>query len=109
MSVGFVHRVAILRKSPASEDDWGFPAGSEVVVASDVPALIQARRVGSRESAVPLDVPVANGVGFFAVGSDIRSGDVVVRGSERWEVMGLPRDAGGAGHHLEVDLRRIEP
>ncbi len=38
-----------------------------------------------------------------------RAPDRLKKGALVYELVGLPRDAGGRGRHLEADLRRVSP
>jgi len=106
MSVGLVHRVDLYRDSATGvEDEWGVPGETVARVASAVPALVQPR--ASREQPVPSGVEISDALIFVPFGTDLRAGDLVVLGSASYRVVGIPLDAGGAGHHLEASGRRV--
>lgn len=68
-----------------------------------------ARELPSGESA---GVAVSDAIGFLpitAATSSLRAGDRIHANGFTYELLGLPRDAGGRGRHLEADLRRVTP
>jgi hypothetical protein len=108
MNVGLVHRVTISRESPTGgEDEWGVPVEAVEDVALDVPSLVQAR--SSRELPRPEGVEITDALIFLPYGTNVRADDLIAYGAEVYRVVGIPADAGGAGHHIEVAGRRVHP
>ena len=57
-------------------------------------------------------VAIANAIAFLPIvasTSSLHAPDRLKLGTLVYELLGLPRDAGGAGRHLEADLRRVTP
>lgn len=55
-------------------------------------------------------VAISNAIAFLPIAaatSNLRAPDRLKLGALLYELVGLPRDAGGRGHHLEADLRRV--
>lgn len=52
-------------------------------------------------------VALSDAIAFLPTGIALRTPDRIVKDGLVYEVLGLPRDAGGRGRHLEVDLRRV--
>lgn len=107
MHVGMVHSVDILRDLPTGgEDEWGVPVEALQTVASGVSALVQDR--GSREQPRPTGVEIVDALIFLPLTTNVRADDLIAYGLARYRVVGIPIDAGGAAHHLEVSGRRVE-
>lgn len=108
MNVGLVHRVSILREGPVGgEDEWGLPLESLETVATNVPALVQDR--GSREQPRPSGVEIVDALIFLPWGTNVRADDLIIYGPQPYRVIGNPQDAGGAGHHIEIAGRKVDP
>jgi len=104
--VGLIHRVDIYRASPTgSEDSWGVPAETSLLVAAAIPALVQPRAAG--EQPMPSGIEITDALIVLPWGSDVRADDLIVLGSDSWRVVGDPLNAGGAGHHLEASGKRV--
>lgn len=54
-------------------------------------------------------VSFSNAIGFLPIGTVLSPRDRITFGAAVYEVLGMPRDAGGKGRHLEVDLRTTKP
>ncbi len=57
-------------------------------------------------------VAVSDAIAFLPIAaatSSLRAPDRLKLGALVYELLGLPRDAGGRGRHLEADLRRVTP
>jgi hypothetical protein len=68
-----------------------------------------AREVPSGELA---GVALSNAIVFLPIAaatSSLRAPDRLKKAGLVYELLGLPRDAGGRGRHLEADLRRVTP
>jgi hypothetical protein len=68
-----------------------------------------AREVPSGELA---GVALSDAIAFLPISattSTLRAPDRLKLGALVYELLGLPRDAGGRGRHLEADLRRVSP
>ena len=105
--VGLIHRVSVVRYIEAGgEDEWLQPGRTIATVATDVPALVQHRRGIEIPEADGAGVTVATGVIFTGPTEDITEKDVIAHDGEEWRVIQV-RNAGGAGHHLEIDAERV--
>lgn len=108
MQVGMIHRVTVYRPSATGGDDeWGLPVETLEAVAADVPALVQPR--SSREQPRPSGVEITDALIFLPYGTNVRADDEIHHGFNVYRVVGVPIDAGGASHHLEVSGSRISP
>lgn len=106
------HRVAIIRQVPVLDageptyDDRGQPITEPVTIQAEWRCRIEpktAREVAQLSQAGPV---VADHT-IFGRPTDLATGDALLATDGRaFEVMPI-NDAGGAGHHLEVDVRRI--
>jgi len=54
-------------------------------------------------------VALSDAIAFLPITTVLTAPDRVKKGSLVYELLGLPRDAGGRGRHLEADLRRVTP
>ena len=57
-------------------------------------------------------VALSDAIAFLpinATASALRAPDRLTKADLVYELIGLPRDAGGRGRHLEADLRRVSP
>lgn len=55
-------------------------------------------------------VALSDAIGFLPITTattSLQAPDRLLRASLIYELVGLPRDAGGRGRHLEADLRRV--
>jgi head-tail adaptor len=72
-----------------------------------VQGLVQER--SGREVAGPdLQPIVSDALIFLAAGTDVTERDRIVLGTTTYELLYV-KDAGGVGHHLEIDARRVTP
>lgn len=104
---GLIHAVSVLRFADlGTEDDWNVPEQEWATVATDLAALVQHRR--------GLEVPTPNHAGpaiaqaviFMLPDADVTEKDAIAWNGEEWSVLQV-RNAGGVGHHLEIDAERI--
>jgi hypothetical protein len=51
---------------------------------------------------------ISNAKAWLPIGTVLTARDRITFGSKTYEVLGTPRDAGGRGRHLEVDLRTVK-
>jgi hypothetical protein len=68
-----------------------------------------ARKVPTGELA---GVAISDAIAFLPIRpatSTLRAPDRLKKASLVYELLGLPRDAGGRGRHFEADLRRVTP
>jgi len=54
-------------------------------------------------------VALSDAIAFLPIATSIAARDRIKKASLVYEILGLPRDAGGRGRHLEADLRRVSP
>lgn len=104
---GFRHTVSILRlEATGTTDEWNNPERVWVTLTTTQRALVQEQ--SGREVMVPdrAGPAIANAVIFLPRGVDVTEHDVIVLDGEEWNVLTV-MDAGGAGHHIEVDGERI--
>jgi hypothetical protein len=69
----------------------------------------KAREVPTGELA---GVALSDAIAFLPISaatSNLRAPDRLKKALLVYELLGLPRDAGGRGRHLEADLRRVSP
>lgn len=114
------HSVTIIRYSQGDEDDYGQPERTATEVAT-VAALVQPR--GTRLGGGQMEEITTHGAGpaitdhviFMRIpDSPPTSKDAIYADSagihtgKMFEIL-LVRDAGGQDHHLEIDVRLIEP
>ena len=66
----------------------------------------KAREVPTGELA---GVALSDAIAFLPITTVLSARDRLKSGSLTFELLGLPRDAGGRGRHLEADLRRVSP
>lgn len=55
------------------------------------------------------NIAVTDAIGFLAIDTVISARDRIKMGGSTYQVVGPPRDAGGRGRHLELDLRLVIP
>lgn len=54
-------------------------------------------------------VALSDAIAFMPITTVLTAPDRLKLGALVYELVGLPRDAGGRGRHLEADLRRVSP
>jgi head-tail adaptor len=106
------HTVTISRAALGSLDEYGQPSRTYADVAT-VPALVQpkpSRSVGggAEESTTYFAGTQITDHTVFLRPTDVTAADRIVHGDDTFEVL-LVKDAGGQDHHLELDVRLIEP
>lgn len=105
------HQVAILRSTPGEEDEGGNPTLTWTVLAT-VRARVQPRPL--RDAVRELTDPTEGGTvvsdhTILLMPTDVRAADVirfVPDDGRLFRILGV-RDAGGKGHHLELDARVV--
>lgn len=102
-------QLTVKRMAPSgSVDDWGNPVAGEVTIASGVPGALQQRTAREMALASQAGIDIGDWVGFMRPLAGIDSGCWIEdEGSQRYDIVGTPVDAGGRGHHLELGLRRV--
>ena len=111
------HTVTIRRASLGAVDDYGQPARTVSDLAT-VKALVQPKTIGVGRNP---EEPTTYGAGtqvtdhtVFLAYTDVNAADEVlavsagIHSGKTFEVL-LVKDAGGQGHHLELDCRLIDP
>lgn len=93
-----VNRAEIRRRSYSNTGPE--PGESVAVVATDVPCRVN--WLTGKELGVEVDPSVARVVIFLVAGVDVGNSDLVVVGSDSYEVESVNGDAAARGHHMEV-------
>lgn len=73
---------------------------------------VQERRSREVATGQTEGVAISDAIAFLPIAAattSLRPADRLKRGAAIYQLVGLPRDAGGRGRHLEVDLRRVTP
>jgi hypothetical protein len=107
------HTLTISRwTDTGATDSGGHKVGTYIDDADTVMGNVQDR--ASRE--VPTGelegVAVSNAIGFLpirAATTSLKAPDRLLKSGLVYQLVGLPRDAGGRGRHLEADLVRVTP
>jgi hypothetical protein len=100
------HTVQIQRGTPGAVDDYNHPSRTFATIGT-VQALIQPK--DGREVALLNEAGPGRGrYRVFMYPTDVLEGDHLVHGDEVYELTFIA-DAGGAGHHLEIDAERVWP
>jgi hypothetical protein len=104
-----IHDLTLVRvpydADPGSDDEYGQPPA--VPTSSAVRGLVQPK-ANTREQADTRSAgaAVADHVIFLPL-LDLSAADHLLRGSERYEIVGIRRFEFGRSPHLEVDARRV--
>lgn len=83
----------------------GFVADADPVMGNVQERKAREVPTGEREG-----VALSDAIAFLpitAATTSLRASDRLLRADLVYELVGLPRDAGGRGRHLEADLRRV--
>ena len=86
-------------------DGYGQPVTSEGTVAT-VAGLVQPRRAREVAAASQAGANIGAHVGYLDPLPGLVTGDWIEVGGVRYDILGV-YDAGGVGHHLELDLRLV--
>ena len=101
------HDVAIYRSTLGAVDDYNQPSETFTLLATE-PALIQAK--SGVELAQLNNAGVVRGrYRVFMRQTDVAEGDHLVHNDDVFELTFVDSDAGGAGHHMELDAERVYP
>jgi hypothetical protein len=90
----------------ATLDDYGQPVTVETTIAT-VPGLIQPRRAREVALASQAGAVIGEHVGYCRAIAGLDTDCWLEVGGVRYDLLSMP-DAGGVGHHLELDLRRVD-
>lgn len=90
----------------ATLDDYGQPVTAEVTVAT-VPGLVQPRRAREVALASQAGVVLGEHVGYMDPLASLGTDCWVEVDGTRYDVLSIA-DAGGVGHHYELDLKLVE-
>ena len=102
----YLHTLVVKRMAASpSVDDYGQPLVTETTVAT-VKGLVQPRRAREVALASQAGAVIGDWVGYCAPTPLITSECWLEVSDVRYDVLAVA-DAGGVGHHLELDLRRV--
>jgi len=90
----------------ATLDDYGQPVTVETTIAT-VPGLIQPRRAREVALASQAGAVIGEHVGYCRALAGLDTDCWLELDGERYDVLGIA-DAAGLGHHLELNLRRVD-
>ena len=90
-------------------DSFNQPVSAPVLVHQDWPCRLDSKRMSTAtgEQITPGELTIAEFILYLPIDTTINEGYSVVISSKTYDVL-LVVDAGGAGHHLEVDLRLVK-
>lgn len=101
-----VHELVIRRQAPSGGvDGWGQPVSAAVTVAT-VPGLVQQRSADEVALVSQAGAVIGQHRAFLRPLEGLGTDCWVEVAGERYDVLAIA-DAGGRGHHLELDLRRV--
>lgn len=103
----FRHSLVIGRWTASAVDS----AGHKVVSFVAQPAIMgNLQETDGHEVVAPEfgDAVISNAIAFLPIGAVLYARDRITFGPAVYEVLGAPRDAGGRGRHLEVNLRTVK-
>jgi hypothetical protein len=107
------HTLTISRwTDTGSKDNGGHAIVSYVDDDDTVMGNVQDRASREVPTGELKDVAVSNAIGFLpiaAAATSLKAPDRLKKEGLIYQLVGLPRDAGGRGRHLEADLVRITP
>lgn len=99
-----LHSLVIERATAGAEDSYGQPARTYAALAT-VKGLVQPKSY--REVALQSQAgAVVSTHTIFMRPTDVQEADRILFGSARYEIVGV-RDAGGVGHHYELDAKLV--
>lgn len=90
----------------------GNQAKSYVDDAAAIKGNLQERAAREVPTGELAGVAVSDAIAFLPISSTtstLRAPDRLKKAATAYELVGIPRDAGGRGRHLEADLRRVSP
>ena len=77
--------------------------------AATIKGNLQERAAKEVPSVELAGVALSDAIAFLPITTVLLAPDRLKLGALVYELLGLPRDAGGRGRHLEADLRRVTP
>ena len=77
--------------------------------AATIKGNLQERAAKEVPSGELAGVALSDAIAFLPITTVLLAPDRLKLGALVYELLGLPRDAGGRGRHLEADLRRVTP
>lgn len=104
--IGLHHTVIVNRATAGAVDEYNQPSETYAQLAV-VQALIQPKD-GTELALLNEAGPVRGRYRVFMYPTDVREGDQLIHDDEIYELTFIA-NAGGAGHHLEIDAERIWP
>lgn len=101
-----VHELVVRRQSATGAlDEWGQPVSTVVTVAT-VPGLVQPRSAEEVALASQAGAVIGQHRAFLRPLDGLGTDCWIEYGGERYDVLSIA-DAGGRGHHVEIDLQRV--
>ena len=101
------HQLVVKRMvATGTLDDYGQPVAVEATIAT-VPGLVQPRRAREVALASQAGAVIGEHVGYVRAIAGLDTDCWLEVGGVRYDLLSMP-DAGGVGHHLELDLRRVD-
>jgi hypothetical protein len=80
--------------------------------AAPIMGNLQERKAREMSTGELAGVALSDAIAFLPIVSatqSLRAPDRLKKAGQTYELVGLPRDAGGRGRHFEADLRRVSP
>ena len=77
--------------------------------ASPIRGNLQERKAIEVPTGELAGVALSDAIAFLPIATVLSARDRLKKGALVYELLGLPRDAGGRGRQLEADLRRVTP
>lgn len=106
----FRHAITISRWTlGATTDPRGRRNDSWVDDGSAIAGNVQRRASREVPTGEAGTVAISNAIGFLPIGTVVNDRDRLKVGASTYAIVGPPRDAGGRGRHLELDLRVVVP
>lgn len=99
------HTLVVKALVPGSVDDWNHPATTTTTLAT-VKGLIQPRRAREAALASQAGVVLGDHVGYLDPLAALTTHHWIEKDGVRYDIEGI-NDAGGVGHHYELDLKRV--
>lgn len=103
---GLLNSTGAITRRGGTTNIGGYPKETWSSVTSSVECRVELR--SGTELAGPVEATVLTHRGFLPYGTDIKRSDRLTIGSDVYDVEVVDSDAAGAGHHVEVLLRRAE-
>ena len=106
----FRHELTISRFTESgSANARGNLVRGSVDDAATIKGNLQERAAKEVPSGELAGVALSDAIAFLPITTVLLAPDRLKLGALVYELLGLPRDAGGRGRHLEADLRRVTP